>query len=282
MAAASTFAYDLKEALTELPIRGNCCRRALLGGLLLYRQPTYFAPVTSLTERLQREFQKEMEQAQPLPAGEYTESDIFQAYLQTLFHCENCPRLFMRGLFLALGSITDPRRAYHLELNLPDSTCITEVTALLTQAGLPPHSALRRGMPVLYYKESEAIEDFLNYIGAQQAAFHMMNIRIERDLRNTANRQANCDTANIEKAIRASGHQLSAIEQLLKSGRFQQLPEELQQTARLRRAHPDATLEELAKMHEPPITKSGANHRLQKLIALGEAKEETCGSDLPQ
>ena len=139
----------------------------------------------------------------------------------------------------------------------------------MTDAGLEPKMMLRRGESVLYYKDSESIENFLAYIGANTAAFTIMNKKIERELRSGANRIANGEMANIGKTVAAAADQINAINNLIRSGEIERIPEELKQTAYLRLENEDATLAALAEMHTPPITKSGVNHRLKKLVELG-------------
>ena len=143
------------------------------------------------------------------------------------------------------------------------------LSGLLTDAGLEPKMMSRRGESVLYYKDSESIENFLAYIGANTAAFTIMNKKIERELRSGANRIANGEMANIGKTVAAAADQINAINNLIRSGEIERIPEELKQTAYLRLENEDATLAALAEMHTPPITKSGVNHWLKKLVELG-------------
>ncbi len=126
----------------------------------------------------------------------------------------------------------------------------------------------RKGSGVLYYKQSDSIEDFLTCIGAPVSAMAVMQAKIEKDWRNEANRKTNCDTANVTKAVDAAQQQLAALRKLEERGVV--LPEKLRETARLRRAHPEATLNELAELHDPPTTKSTVNHRMRKLLAMAE------------
>ena len=170
-----------------------------------------------------------------------------------------CRRAFLRGAFLAGGSVTDPEKRYHLELSTTHLKVSRETELLLDELALKPKATERKGSSVLYFKQSEAIEEFLTLIGAP----------IEKDWRNDANRKTNCDAANVDKAVAAAQEQLAALRRLEERGQFDTLPEKLRQTAELRRAHPEVTLQELAELHEPPLTKSAVNHRLRKLLALG-------------
>ena len=190
-----------------------------------------------------------------------------------MFRCQGCEEMFVRGVFLTSGTITDPEKGYHLEMSFTTSGAAESLSELLSAAGMPPKQMLRRSENVLYYKDSESIENFLAYIGANTAAFTIMNKKIERELRSGANRIANGELANIGKTVAAAADQISAINNLIKSGDIERIPEELKQTALLRLENEDATLLELAALHTPPITKSGVNHRLKKLFALGLGEE---------
>ena len=123
---------------------------------------------------------------------------------------------------------------------------------------------------MLYFKQSNYIEDFLTAIGAQVAAMGVMEAKVEKDLRNGVNRRVNCETANLTKVVDASIGQLAAIRKLEENGVLQTLPQKLQQTAQLRRDNPEATLSELAEMPDPPVSKSAMNHRMRKLIELSK------------
>ena len=180
-----------------------------------------------------------------------------------------CRRAFLRGAFLAGGSVTDPEKRYHLELSTTHLKVSRETELLLDELALKPKATERKGSSVLYFKQSEAIEDFLTLIGAPVSAMAVMSAKIEKDWRNDANRKTNCDAANVDKAVAAAQEQLAALRRLEERGQFATLPETLRQTAELRRAHPEVTLQELAELHEPPLTKSAVNHRLRKLLALG-------------
>ena len=128
----------------------------------------------------------------------------------------------------------------------------------------------RSGSFVTYFKQSEHIEDFLTLIGAPVAAMEIMTAKMEKDLRNSVNRRLNCDNANLDKAVEAAQEQMEAIRRLRSSERLEQLPEKLQETARLREQNPELTLSELALEFTPPVTKSCLNHRLRKLVELAK------------
>ncbi len=182
-----------------------------------------------------------------------------------------CRTAFLRGTFLAGGSVTDPGKGYHLELTTTHGSVARECDALIREElGFSPKTTARGGAQVLYFKQSERISDFLTYLGAPVAAMGIMEARLEKELNNKVNRCCNCDDANISKVVEAAQEQLSAIRTLREKNRLQTLPGKLQQAAKAREEHPDAALNELAKMMEPPITKPAMSHRLRRLIELAK------------
>ncbi len=184
-----------------------------------------------------------------------------------VFVCEGCRQSFLRGAFIECGTVNAPGRACHFEFAVADEKTATELAALLNELGFSPGVTVRSSFVGVYFKGSEAVEDILNLIGAQRAAFALMDAKIVRELRNEANRRVNCDTANISKTVDAAQNHIEAIERVLTSGAAD-LPPALLITARLRIDNPDATLAELAALHDPPLTKSGVKHRLDRLVKM--------------
>ena len=181
---------------------------------------------------------------------------------------------YLRGAFLAGGSVTDPAKRYHLEMTTSHYKVSRETCALLIECGFSPKELSRGGNNILYFKQSDYIEDFLTAIGAQVSAMGVMDAKVEKDLRNGVNRRVNCETANLTKVVDASMGQMAAIRALEEAGELDKLPGKLRETALLRRENPEATLQELAAMLNPPITKSAINHRMRKLLELARALEE--------
>ena len=182
-----------------------------------------------------------------------------------------CKAAFLRGAFLAGGSVTDPIKGYHMEITTTHQSVARETYALLEEVlGFYPKSATRGGAQVLYVKQSEQIEDLLTYLGAPVAAMGIMEARLEKELNNKVNRRCNCDEANTSKVVEAAQEQLAAIRILEERGLVEQLPKKLQQALIARLENPEASLTELASMMEPPITKPAMNHRLKKLIELSK------------
>ena len=183
---------------------------------------------------------------------------------------ECCRASFLRGIFFAGGSITDPMKRYHLELTTFHLQASRELEALLRECGYPPKSVARNSSFVTYFKQSDQIEDFLTLIGAPVAAMKIMSAKLEKDLRNSVNRRLNCDSANLDKAVEAAQEQMEAIRKLRTAGLLEQLPDKLQLTAALRLENPELTLSELAEEFDPPVTKSCLNHRLRKIMELAK------------
>ena len=188
-----------------------------------------------------------------------------------------CRMAFLRGVFLACGSVTDPQKEYHLEFVLADEAFAAALQRLIARFSLEAHRARRRQMTLVYLKGQSAISDMLSIVGAQHARFEMEDVCIRKELRNNANRATNCDSANMERAVAASARQIEAIERLLAAVGGQSLPPALLQTAKLRLANPEVSLEELGKLCDPPVGKSGVNHRLRRLERMA-AEIDSAGS----
>ncbi len=184
---------------------------------------------------------------------------------------ECCKAAFLRGAFLAGGSVTDPEKGYHMEIATSHKSVASETFLLLSEAlGFDPKAARRTGGHVLYLKQSEQISDCLTYLGAPVAAMGIMEARLEKELNNKINRRCNCDDANISKVVEAAQEQLAAIRTLRERGLLESIPNKLLQAAKAREANPEASLSELAAMMEPPISKPAMNHRLKKLLEMAK------------
>lgn len=184
---------------------------------------------------------------------------------------ECCRAAFLRGAFLAGGSVTDPSKGYHLELTTTHQSVARECNVLMHESmGFYLKSARRSGAQVLYAKQSDQISDFLTFLGAPLAAMGIMEARLEKELNNKVNRRCNCDDANTSKVVEAAQEQLSAIRVLEENGLMENLPAKLKQAAQARQKNPSASLSELAAMMEPPITKPAMNNRMKKLLQLAK------------
>lgn len=181
---------------------------------------------------------------------------------------DNDAGAFLRGVFVSCGSITDPNKEYHLEIVLPVPSRTERLRKFIEEHGIAVKLTIRGKTPVLYVKESGVIEDFLTYIGAGNHALEIMRVKIEKDFRNRVNRSVNCDSANLDKTVAASEKSRRDIELIGEKIGFNSLKPELRETARLRLENPEASLSELCELFDPPISRSGLNHRLKKLSQI--------------
>ncbi len=182
-----------------------------------------------------------------------------------------CEKAFVRGVFLACGSVTDPDKGYHLELCLSHKSLCADVCKLISEVedlSVSMKMLNRNGSYIAYVKDSEQITDFLTFMGAPTSAMSVMGAKALKQIRNTVNRRANSEIANLEKVATASATQIKAIKKLQKNGKFLTLSDELKTVAQLRLDYPELSLRDMGEMLEPPISRSGVNHRLTKLIQL--------------
>lgn len=185
-----------------------------------------------------------------------------------------CKKAFIRGAFIVAGAIINPEKNYHMEFVTHRYRLHHQFSEIISYFGLSPKTVVRKSNYVVYFKNSEQIGDMLAIIGASGALMEYHNTLIYKDIRNTINRQQNCDMANLEKTISAASRQKAAIEKLKRKNVFDKLPDQLRQVAQLRLEYDDMSLVELGKMLNPPIGKSGINHRLRKIVEIAEKYEE--------
>ena len=199
--------------------------------------------------------------------------------LRKLIRRKCCKKAALRGAFLAGGSITDPEKLYHLEIYCKKYELARYFSSLMADFGLNPKVMERTDYCVVYVKDSERIVDFLNMTGAYRALMALENTRIIKGMRNSVNRAVNCETANLEKTVNASITQLTNIMYLKETIGFDALPENLREIAELREANREISLKELGQILNPPLGKSGVNHRLRKLGLMAEDIRQRNASD---
>ena len=191
-----------------------------------------------------------------------------------------CRRSYLRDLFLCCGSISDPRKEYHLEWSCSSPEQAAQLQEVIQSFGKEAKVVLRKKLYVVYVKDSDGIVDLLNLMGAPVSMMEMENQRILKELRNSVNRRVNCEAANIGKTVSASGKQISDIRFLEEKGVLRTLPESLRKMAELRLQYPDTPLRELGELAVPPIGKSGVNHRLRRLSEIaGKYRTDTGDKD---
>ena len=294
-----SFSGAAKAEICRAAVQDRCCALAECFGILLYCNSFSADGIRIITEsrefaqRLPRIFRKAFSMSFDICPEETERKLVFQirseGKLKTVMEAygfapedtlalhvnlavveeECCKAAFLRGAFLAGGSVTDPGKGYHLEMSTTHQSVSRETFALMREVmGFSPKTASRGGGQVLYLKQSEQISDFLTYIGAPVAAMGIMEARLEKELNNKVNRRCNCDDANTSKVVEAAQEQLAAIRTLRARGQLDNLPGKLLQAAVAREENPESALTELAEMMEPPITKSAMSHRLKKLVEL--------------
>ncbi len=192
----------------------------------------------------------------------------------SFFTRECCIQSFIRGAFLACGNINDPEKEYRAEFNVKNEALAGELAIILRDMGIYMKTAKRQNGVQLYTKESAVIEDLLTLMGAGKKTLDIIDTKIMKEVKNNINRARNCDNGNISKTVEASIKQRKAIDKLEKSDRLYSLPHELLSAALLRRDNPELTLKELCRVSSEPITVSGINHRLKKIIELAEEIED--------
>lgn len=181
-----------------------------------------------------------------------------------------CKRSYIRGAFLGGGSISNPEKAYHMEFVTNNQEHSLDLSNIINSFGLNSKIVLRKENYVVYLKEGEQIVDLLNIMGAHQALLKFEDIRVLKDVRNNINRLVNCETANLSKTIDASMRQIEQIERIQKFMGLNKLPPKLKDIAEVRLSNPDATLKEIGEMLDPPVGKSGVNHRFRKIEEISE------------
>lgn len=230
-----SYSKKVKNVLVNTPVKKNCCKRIWEDVMSL----DSYEDIGARCERIRN--------------------------LSVHLKCNGCHSRLLAALFSRYGTVTDPSKQYHLEFSFDFPEEREAVRNILVDEGFDMTSAERKGRDILYVKDSSKIEDFFAMIGATTVAFDLMNTKIIHEMRGTANRLMNCDIANINKSIAAAEQLVSMISEMEKSGYLKSLPAELYATAKLRLENTQASMAELGAMHEPQISKSGVNHRLEKI-----------------
>ena len=293
-----SFSYRLKGELAAVEEKKNCCRRALFYGLLYAAEikaedeisVSFLHPaVSELFGVLARDcIKRETDVEERVEVGRRKWIHTFSAkrvavFLRSVsepggqgvpelaeFRCAECCRCFLRGVFLSVGTVSDPEKAFHAELVMANAVRADRLDELLAVEGFPARRVLRGKRIGLYYKKNEEIEELFTVIGAIRAALELINLKIEKEIRNNENRATNCVAKNISRTVDAVAKQIAAIEKLREHGVLDGLPEDLRITGELRLKYDEASLAELAAAHVPPISKSGLNHRLARLSEMAE------------
>lgn len=204
----------------------------------------------------------------------YTGNEQTMRLLTTNIEDECCFGAFIRGVFLSCGIITDPKKEYHLEFDVTFKSKSRDLAEIFEDFPAVPKQSDRNGVNLIYFKDSYHIENILTVMGAHQSVLELIGEKILKDVRNNVNRKVNCDNANIKKTCTAAAVQIEAIEKLIDSGKFEELTPELKELAKLRLDNPEMTLNELGANLSNPVSRSGVNHRLKKLIDIANKTTE--------
>ena len=294
-----SFSSQAKAELCQAKVEKKCCALAECYGVLLYcntfsaREIRIITASPDFAQRLPKLFKKAFNLGfDVLPKDENKAKqsfiindrekigqifDAFGAEIDaTLSHHINfgvieedcCKAAFIRGAFLAGGSVTDPEKRYHLELATAHHNVSREGYSVLLELGFSPKEASRGGNWLLYFKQADTIADFFTTIGASTTAMNVMMAKVDKEMRNTITRRVNCDSANADKVVIAAQEQLEAIRYIVREFGLDALPEPLKDAALLRIANPEASLSDLAQLSYPQVTKSCLSHRLKKIMSL--------------
>lgn len=291
-----SFSQEVKNELLEIEYEKSCCEKALLYGLCIFSKSFSVLGISIQTEneRIARLFRKlikkycnvncfiksspkgrsfsvnidEKSQCDKI-LGVFGHNEVGSLKINhSNFDCTDCINAFLAGAFLACGTVSDPKKDYHLEFTVPFSNLSKSLVTFLEEMELTPKLSNRKGYNIVYFKGSQAIEDCLYLMGASSAMFEMMNIEIVKDFRNKANRTANCEAANIERTVKASFAHIEAIEKIEKIKGLDYLKKDLKEMAVLRKGNPELSLSELSKLSG--LSRSGVNHRLNKILEIAQ------------
>lgn len=291
-----SFSQDVKNELLKTEYENSCCEKSLLYGMLIFGKSfsqygismqTENKDISELYKSLLKKYcnvdcaVKVSPKARSYSVLIENKSDcdkILGAFGHSMggslkinhanFDCPTCINAFLAGTFLSCGTISDPKKDYHLEFTVPYMNLAKSLVTFLEETELSPKQSNRKGYNIVYFKGSESIEDCLYLMGASSAMFEMMNVEIIKNIRNKANRTANCETANIDKTVKASLVQIDAIEKIESTKGLDYLNNDLREMAVLRKDNPEASLAELSRLNG--MSRSGVNHRLKKIVEIAQ------------
>lgn len=291
-----SFSQDVKNELLKIEYENSCCEKSLLYGMLIFGKSfsqygismqTENRDISELYKSLLKKYcnvgcaVKVSPKARSYSVLIENKSDcdkILGAFGHSMggslkinhanFDCPTCINAFLAGTFLSCGTISDPKKDYHLEFTVPYMNLAKSLVTFLEETELSPKQSNRKGYNIVYFKGSESIEDCLYLMGASSAMFEMMNVEIIKNIRNKANRTANCETANIDKTVKASLVQIDAIEKIESTKGLDYLNNDLREMAVLRKDNPEASLAELSRLSG--MSRSGVNHRLKKIVEIAQ------------
>lgn len=271
-----SYSYELKREICASRVKNKCCRRNMLRAALLFSPPTPDGRATLPAIRrtdIREYFLTLLDEIYPSSIrGETPDmSELGVAGDTRAYRCSSCQGTFLRGLFLAYGSLTDPStREYNLDFTFREKSAAEKAVKILAENGITAKVKPRREYYIAYIKSSDEISDFFALIGASRATFDIINTKIAAGVKNDANRVRNTDVYNIQKSMAASERARDAVRFLRETDRLSLLPPDLYETALLREEYPYMSLFQLAAVSPSPMTKSGIATRLKKIIETAE------------
>ena len=209
-------------------------------------------------------------QATKFMSPEQEIADDLSVMSRLVIQKECCKRAFLRGTFLAAGSISDPEKGYHLEIVCSTMERAEQIQSIMKEFELDARIVTRKKNQVVYLKEGSQIVDFLGVVEAGSALMNLENVRILKEMRNSVNRKVNCETANITKTVSAAVRQVEDIQWIEQTRGLGSLPDSLREIAEVRLEHPDMPLKDLGQLLDPPLGKSGVNHRLRRISEIAD------------
>lgn len=201
----------------------------------------------------------------------HDESDIFLRINRSNIAQDCCFSAFLRGVFLSCGTVSSPEKNYHMEFTVSHKKLCMDLMQIFEELDFSPKYVCRKSNHIIYFKVSEKIEDFLTTIGAMNSSLELMGIKMHKDMVNHVNRRVNFENANLNRTVEAAITQVEAIEKIEKRMGLDSLPAPLREIAVMRMDNPEVSLSELAQMVSPPLTRSGVNHRLKRLVEIADS-----------
>lgn len=293
-----SFTGDVKTELVENYIMSECSMRAFTYGFLLFGKSfssrsvccssDYECVINSFAQAI-TEVSGVLPAVTKLKSGKYTlkitssedrkkvlecfdhsVNEIVLRINHGIFEDDDCYGAFLKGVFLSCGTVSNPDKSYHMEFVVPHTKLSSDLLKVLNDLDMSAKHILRKYTNVIYIKDSENIEDMLTMMGAVNSSLYIMGIKVQKDVRNKINRQMNFESANMSRSIEAGLNQVRAIELIQKNQGLESLPSELKELAVLRLENPDMSLKELGASLNVPISRSGVNHRFEKIISISE------------
>ena len=273
-----SFSSDVKEELARQYCKSRHCQIAELSAMIMQEGRICMHPpaLSFDTENpiLIEKYKGLMKRAFDIHVEEGLDSKdckkIIEAIQESYLEKTCCKRAFIRGAFMASGSMTDPNKGYHFEIVCRTPEQAARLQELMKEFETEPKIVERKNYHVVYLKEGSQIVDMLNVMEAYVSLMNLENVRILKEMRNSVNRQVNCETANISKTVNAAVKQIADIELIMETEGLDSLPMPLREMALVRLEYPEAALKDLGKYMNPPVGKSGINHRLRKLTAIAD------------